>query len=126
MVKGVSVGSTNITAEWEHSRCREHSGSGSDGSSYGTVIEHTRGRASVSILTLPSVVTDLNLNGTAQFLAYGTFSTAPTVLDVTNVLHAGFPTASCTAAYAAANSEALAADAAANLPVTNLPTRSVV
>ena len=123
MVKGVSVGSTNITAEWTNTPA-----AGSTpavvvtAQATVTVTSTPAAEPLLSILTLPSVVTDLNLDGTAQFLAYGTFSTAPTVLDITNgFFHAGFPTASCTAAYAAANSEALAADAAANLPVTNLP-----
>jgi hypothetical protein len=40
--------------------------------------------ALVSIAVLPSSITDGNLYGTGQFLAYGTFSTAPTVMDITN------------------------------------------
>jgi len=40
---------------------------------------------------LPTTTTDLNLLGTAQFLAYGTFSTAPTLLEITNgFTHPGF------------------------------------
>jgi hypothetical protein len=45
----------------------------------------------LSIAVVPTSVTIGNLNGTAQFLAYGTFSTAPTVQDITNgVNHNGF------------------------------------
>jgi hypothetical protein len=46
---------------------------------------------------VPAEITDLDLLGNGQFLAYGTFSTAPTVLEVTNGFsHPGFP-AGCTA-----------------------------
>ena len=38
----------------------------------------------VSIAVLPGTITDQNLLGTGQFLAYGTFSTIPTVMDITN------------------------------------------
>jgi hypothetical protein len=38
----------------------------------------------LSIAVLPSTITDNNLLGTGQFLAYGTFSTPPTVMDITN------------------------------------------
>jgi hypothetical protein len=52
----------------------------------------------LSITVLPNSITDLDLLGTAQFLAYGTFSTSPTVLEITNGFsHVGFP-AGCTAA----------------------------
>ena len=122
LVKGVSVGSTNITAEWTNPA------SGSTPSSVVTAqasIDVTSTPAAeplLSIVALPSSITDLNLDGTAQYLAYGTFSSAPTLLDITNgFFHAGFPNPGCTATYAAANAAAVAADTAANLPVTNLP-----
>jgi hypothetical protein len=45
----------------------------------------------LSIQIIPSLITDLDLFGNAQFLAYGTFSSPPTVMDVTNgVNHNGF------------------------------------
>jgi uncharacterized protein YjdB len=123
VVKGVSAGSTNITAEFINTLAT--------GSTPAVVVT---AQASVdvtstpaaepllSIVALPSVTTDLNLEGNAQYLAYGTFSTAPTTLDITNgFFHAGFPNSSCTAAYATANANAVAEDTAANLPVTNLP-----
>ena len=52
-----------------------------------TVTAATAGSGSeplLSIVVLPSTITDNNLLGTGQFLAYGTFSTAPTVMDITN------------------------------------------
>ena len=38
----------------------------------------------LSIVVLPGSITDNNLLGTGQFLAYGTFSTPPTLMDITN------------------------------------------
>jgi hypothetical protein len=38
----------------------------------------------LSITVMPATVTIGNLDGTAQFLAFGTFSTAPTIQDITN------------------------------------------
>lgn len=38
----------------------------------------------LSIAVLPGTITDQNLLGTGQFLAYGTFSSTPTVMDITN------------------------------------------
>jgi hypothetical protein len=123
VVKGVSAGSTNITAEFINTPAA--------GSTPAVVVT---AQASVnvastpaaepllSIVALPSATTDLNLEGNAQYLAYGTFSTAPTTLDITNgFFHAGFPNSSCTAAYAFADAATVAEDSAANLPVTNLP-----
>ncbi len=55
------------------------------------------GEPLVSITILPNSITTANLEGTGQFLAYGTFSTTPTLMDITNGFsHVGFP-ASCTA-----------------------------
>jgi len=113
LVKGVSAGSSAITAEFTNP------------ASGGTASSVVTAQATVSVSTtpaaepllsidvLPTSTTDFNLEGTAQFLAYGTFSTAPTELDITNgFFHAGFPTASCTAAYAAADATAAAAGTA--------------
>ncbi len=45
----------------------------------------------LSITVLPATISDSNLLGTGQFLAYGTFATAPTVMDITNgINHNGF------------------------------------
>lgn len=49
------------------------------------------GEQLLSIVVLPGSITSLNLLGTGQFLAYGTFSTPPLVQDVTNgINHNGF------------------------------------
>ena len=45
----------------------------------------------LSIAVLPGSITTLDLLGTGQFLAYGTFSTAPFVQDITNgINHNGY------------------------------------
>jgi hypothetical protein len=45
----------------------------------------------LSIAVMPSSITVLDLLGTGQFLAYGTFSTPPTVMDITNgINHDGY------------------------------------
>jgi uncharacterized protein YjdB len=117
LASGVSAGTTNITAEWTNTDKTAVTATASV-----SVTTTAAAEPLLSIAVVPSSVTDLNLEGTAQFLAYGTFSTAPTVLEITNgFYHSGFPNSSCTAAYAAADAAAAAADAAANLPVTNLP-----
>lgn len=123
VVKGVSAGSTNVTAEYTNKPAA--------GSTPAQVIT---AQASVdvtstpaaepllSISVLPTDTTITDLLGTGQYLAYGTFSTAPTALDITNgFFHAGFPNASCTDTYAQADAATAAADAAANLPLNNLP-----
>jgi hypothetical protein len=122
-VTGVSSGNSTITAEFMNPAVAP--------SPQPTVVTATGSVAVtntpaaeplLSIVVAPvSALTD-NLEGTAQFLAFGTFSTAPTVLEVTNgFFHAGFPNAGCTDAYATADSAAVAADVAAGNPVTNLP-----
>jgi hypothetical protein len=69
----------------------------------------------LSVTLVPgNVVTD-DLEQTAQFLAFGSFSTAPTLVDITNgFFHSGFPNAACTAALAAADN--LAAQAGTAIP----------
>jgi uncharacterized protein YjdB len=120
--KGVSAGITNITAEWTNPATSTTPSSVVTAQASVTVTTTPAAEPLLSIAVLPSSITDLDLEGTGQFLAYGTFSTAPTVLDITNgFFHAGFNSASCTAADAAANAQVLAADSAANLPVNNLP-----
>jgi hypothetical protein len=77
---GKNPGTTTITAEWTNT---------SDGS----VVANTAGvtvtasaapEPLLSLVILPSSITISDLYGTGQFLAYGTFSTAPTVQDLTN------------------------------------------
>jgi len=49
------------------------------------------GEQLLSIVVLPGSITTLNLLGTGQFLAYGTFSTPPLVQDITNgINHNGY------------------------------------
>jgi hypothetical protein len=120
--QGVSTGTTNITAEWTNPATSTTPSSVVTAQASVTVTTTPAAEPLLSISVLPTSTTDLDLEGNAQFLAYGTFSTAPTVLDITNgFFHAGFNSASCTAADAAQNAQVLAADSAANLPVNNLP-----
>jgi uncharacterized protein YjdB len=122
-VIGVSAGTTIITAEYINQAATGTTPAVVQSATASVTVTATpAAEPLLSIVALPSVTTDLNLEGTAQFLAYGTFSTAPTLLDITNgFYHAGFPNSSCSAAYASADAAAAAADAAANLPVNNLP-----
>jgi len=91
--KGVSAGTTNITAKWTNKDTTVVTATGSV-----TVTTTAAAEPLLSIDVLPGATTINDLYGTAQYLAYGTFSTAPTVLDITNGFsHVGFP-ASCTAA----------------------------
>jgi uncharacterized protein YjdB len=95
---GVSAGTAEIIAKWTNN---DTDASVVTASSSVTVTETAAAEPLLSITLLPSSITDLNLEGTAQFLAYGTFSTAPTVLEVTNgFTHVGF--AGCTAQLYAA------------------------
>ena len=102
LATAVSPGTVNITASI--------SGYGGNLSSSAvlTVTGTTTGPGAeplASIEVLPTSLTTDNLYGTGQFLAYGTFATAPTLMDVTNgFYHAGFPSLSCTAALAATSS----------------------
>jgi uncharacterized protein YjdB len=93
---GVSAGTTDITAKWTNTDASVVTATASV-----SVTSTAAAEPLLSITVLPSSVTDLNLEGTAQFLAYGTFSTAPTTLEITNgFTHVGF--AGCTtAAYTA-------------------------
>jgi hypothetical protein len=93
---GVSAGATDITAKWTNTDASVVTATASV-----AVTTTAAAEPLLSITVLPSSVTDLNLEGTAQFLAYGTFSTAPTTLEITNgFTHVGF--AGCTAALYAA------------------------
>ena len=91
LATAMGAGSTNITASL---------------SGYGGVLTAsvtltvtnatTAAEPLVSITILPTSLTTGNLEGTGQFLAYGTFSTVPTLMDITNGFsHPGFP-AGCT------------------------------
>lgn len=85
-VAGVSPGSTTITA-----KLTNPDGSVLTSSATITVTASSAAEPLLSITVLPNTVTVGNLQGTAQFLAYGTFSTPPTVMDITNgFTHPGF------------------------------------
>jgi len=129
LVKGVSAGSTTITAEFTNPASGTTQSSVVTATANVTVTATPAAEPLLSINVQPGTVTVNDLLGTGQFLAFGTFSTAPTAMDITNgFFHAGFssagyPSSSCTAAYAAADAATAAADAAANPPIaeTNLP-----
>jgi hypothetical protein len=86
VVTGVSPGATTITASLTNP-----DGTVVTGTATVTVTSSAAPEPLLSITVLPASATIGNLDGTAQFLAYGTFSTAPTVQDITNgVNHNGF------------------------------------
>jgi len=78
-VAGVSPGSTVITAELTNP-----DGTVLTASAAISVTASAQAEPLLSIAILPSSITLGNLDGTGQFLAYGTFSTPPTVQDITN------------------------------------------
>jgi uncharacterized protein YjdB len=123
VVKGVSAGSSTITAEWTNPATGGAPSSVVTATASVDVTSTPAAEPLLSINILPTDATTDNLFGTAQYLAYGIFSTDPTELDITNgFYHAGFasaqyPSSSCTAAYAAADEAALAM----TNPLTNPP-----
>ena len=129
VVKGVSVGSTDIVAEWTNPAVGTNPATVVTATATVTVTSTPAAEPLLAITVLPAAVTIGDLYGTGQFLAFGTFSTAPTSLDITNgFFHAGFsspqyPSSACTDAYATADAATAAADAAANPPLAlnNLP-----
>lgn len=81
LATGLSAGTTTITAS-----AKAYNGTAS--SSATLVVTGSGGGGSgeqlVSLTIIPSSITVGNLQDTGQFLAIGTFSTAPTVRDLTN------------------------------------------
>ena len=120
LAKGVSPGTTNITAEYTNPGATP---TVVTANSSVTVTATPAAEPLLSINIAPTDVTVLDLEGNAQFLAFGTFSTTPTVLDITNgFFHSGFPAvgypaSACTAAYAAADAAYVAAAVASETPV---------
>jgi len=95
---GVSPGTAPIIAKWTNTDSTVVTAQASV-----SVTETAAAEPLESIAIVPTSLTTDNLEGTGQFLAYGTFSTAPTLMDVTNgFYHAGFPDSTCTAALATA------------------------
>jgi uncharacterized protein YjdB len=79
VVTGVSQGNTNITAELKNP---DGSVVSSDATASVTLTPAPEPLLSLSII--PSSITVGNLQDTGQFLAIGTYSTTPTVRDLTN------------------------------------------
>jgi len=78
-VTGVSPGSTTVTA-----KLTNPDGTVLTATATITVTASAAAEPLLSITVLPNTITLANLQGTAQYLAYGTFSTPPTVMDITN------------------------------------------
>jgi uncharacterized protein YjdB len=96
LAQGVSAGTTNITAEWTNPATSTSPATVVTATASVAVTNTPAAEPLLSITVIPSSITDLDLLGTAQYLAYGTFSTSPTILEITNGFsHVGFPP-SCT------------------------------
>jgi uncharacterized protein YjdB len=78
-VTGVSQGTSQITAEWKNS-----DGSVVSANATVTVSATTAPEPLLSLTIIPNDITVGNLQGTGNFMAIGTFSTAPNVRDLTN------------------------------------------
>jgi hypothetical protein len=76
---GVSAGQTTITAEWTNPDGSVVSAAGGV-----TVTASAAPEPLLSLSIVPAAVTVGNILDTGQFLALGTFSTAPTIQDLTN------------------------------------------
>ena len=88
---GVSPGTTNITAQWTNPASGSNPSNVVTATASVSVTTTAAAEPLLSITVLPASLTTDNLEGNGQFLAYGTFSTAPTVMDITNgVNHNGF------------------------------------
>jgi hypothetical protein len=79
LATGVSAGTSTITAELTNS-----DGSVVSNTASITVTATTAPEPLLSLTIVPSSITVGNLQDTGQFLAIGTFSTTPTVRDLTN------------------------------------------
>jgi hypothetical protein len=101
LAAGVYVGTTDITAQWTNT---DHSVVTSPQATV-TVTSTPAPEPLLSLTIIPSAISVGDLQDTGNFLAIGTFSTVPTVMDVTNgYYHSGFPDSTCTAALAATGS----------------------
>jgi hypothetical protein len=79
LVVGVSAGNTTITAQWTN-----QDGTVVVASSSVTVTATAAPEPLLSLTIIPSAITVGNLQDTGNFLAIGTFSSAPYVRDLTN------------------------------------------
>jgi uncharacterized protein YjdB/uncharacterized protein YcfL len=81
---GVSPGSSIITAQWTNPATATVPANEVTATSTVTITASPASEPLLSISVVPASITIWNLEGTGQYLAYGTFSTAPTVMDITN------------------------------------------
>ncbi len=79
LVSGIGAGATTVTAELTNS-----DGSVVSASAIVTVSITPPAEPLLSLTIVPSTITVGNLQGTGQFLAIGTYATAPYVRDLTN------------------------------------------
>ena len=121
---GVSAGTTNLTAEFTNPASGSTPANVITATGTITVTNSPAAEPLLSINVLPGNVTVFDLDATAQYLAFGIFSTAPTEMDITNgFYHSGYPNAACTAALAAANTAAVQVGTAApNAQCSFVPT----
>jgi hypothetical protein len=80
LVKGLAAGSTTITAKWTNPT----DNSTLTSSATAAVTATAAPEPLISLTIIPSTITVENLQLTAQFLAIGTYSTAPYTRDLTN------------------------------------------
>jgi hypothetical protein len=112
--QGVSAGSSTITAEFTNPASGSVPSNVITATATVTVTNTPAAEPLLTINLLPASALTDNLEGTAQFLSFGDFSTAPTIMDITNgFYHSGFPNTGCTAALALANTNAIQAGTAA-------------
>jgi hypothetical protein len=110
LAQGVSVGNTNIIAEYTNPAAGAIPSSVVTATASVAVTSTPAAEPLLSIAVQPGAVITDNLESSAQYLAFGSFSTAPSVEDITNgFYHAGFPNSACTAALADANTAAVQA-----------------
>jgi len=111
----VSAGSTTITAEYTNPASGSSPKPNQVAAQASVTVTNTpAAEPLLSITIAPTTVTTDALEASAQFLAFGAFSSAPSELDITNgFYHTGFPNAGCTQAYATADMAAAQAGTAA-------------
>ncbi|HMD77865.1 MAG TPA: hypothetical protein VKG86_10875 [Terracidiphilus sp.] len=84
VVKGVSAGSVTITAEWTNPASGGSPSNVVTATASITVTSTPAPEPLLSLTIIPTSLSVLNLQGTGQFLAIGTFSSAPFERDLTD------------------------------------------
>jgi uncharacterized protein YjdB len=127
--QGASAGTTNITAEYVNPAVGTTPSNVVTATASVAVTATPAAEPLLSITVAPASATVYALDATAQFLAFGTFSTTPTVFDITNgFFHQGFPgpgyqASDCTEALATANTLNVEAYVSTETPLPDpLPT----